>query len=42
MIYLNQPIYPIIIGALIVLPGVVLFVRFLQKYPLHREEAPHE
>jgi hypothetical protein len=42
MIYLNQPIYPIIIGALITLPGMVLFVRFLQKYPLPRGEPPHE
>ena len=42
MIYLNQPIYPIIIGILIVVPGVVLFLRFLQKYPLHREETDHE
>jgi hypothetical protein len=42
MIYLNQPVYPLIIGAVIAAPGVVLFVRFLQKYPLHREEAGHE
>jgi len=42
MIYLNQPVYPIIIGALITLPGLVLFVRFLQKYPLPRGEPPHE
>ena len=42
MIYLNQPVYPIIIGALIALPGLVLFVRFLQKYPLRQEEALHE
>jgi hypothetical protein len=42
MLYLNNPIYAIIIGALIALPGVVLLVRFLQKYPLRREEAPHE
>jgi hypothetical protein len=42
MIYLNQPIYPIIIGILIVVPGVVLFLRFLQKYPLHREGTKHE
>jgi hypothetical protein len=41
MILLNQPIYPIIIGILIVIPGVVLFVQFLRKYPLHRE-AGHE
>jgi hypothetical protein len=42
MIYLNQPIYPIIIGVLIALPGLVLFVQFLRKYPLHRQEAGHE
>ncbi len=42
VIYLNQPIYPIIIGILIAVPGVVLFLRFLQKYPLHRENADHE
>ena len=35
MILLNQPIYSIIIGILIALPGAVLFVRFLRKYPLH-------
>lgn len=41
-IYLNQPIYPIIIGILIAVPGVVLFLRFLQKYSLHSEQAKHE
>jgi hypothetical protein len=42
MILLNQPIYSIIIGVLIALPGVVLFVRFLQKYPLHGKGSDHE
>ena len=42
MIYLNQPVYPIIIGALIALPGLVLFVRVLRNYPLQREEALDE
>ena len=42
MIYLNQPIYAIITGILIAVPGVVLFLRFLQKYPLHREETKRE
>jgi hypothetical protein len=41
-IYLNQPIYPIFIGILIAVPGVVLFLRFLKKYPLHREKANHD
>lgn len=42
MILLNQPIYSIIIGILIASPGVVLFVRFLQKYPLHGKISDHE
>jgi hypothetical protein len=39
MILLNQPLYPIILGMLIILPGLVLFVRFLRAYPLPRPEA---
>jgi hypothetical protein len=39
MLLLNQPIYPILIGGLIVLPGLALFVRFLKTYPLHQEEV---
>jgi hypothetical protein len=42
MVLFNQPIYPLIIGALILAPGVVLFVRFLGKYPLRRDMAKHE
>ncbi len=42
MILLNQPIYSVIIGVLIALPGVVLFVRFVQKYPLHGKISDHE
>ena len=42
MILLNQPIYSIIIGILIALPGAVLFVRFLRKYPLHGKGSDHE
>ena len=42
MIYLNQPIYAIIIGSLIIVPGLVLFVRFLKAYPLPPEAAPRE
>jgi hypothetical protein len=42
MIMFNQPIYPILIGVLILVPGVVLFIGFLQKYPLHREETGNE
>jgi hypothetical protein len=42
MIYLNQPVYPIVIGLLIALPGLVLFIRFLQKYPLQHTGVSHE
>jgi hypothetical protein len=38
MILTNQPIYPLVIGGLIFLPGLVLFIRFLRKYPLPRSE----
>ena len=41
MIWLNQPIYPFLLGVLIVLPGVVLLIRFLSKYPLPQQEAFH-
>ncbi|MFC2028579.1 hypothetical protein ACFLTX_01505 [Chloroflexota bacterium] len=39
MIYLNQPIYPVIIGLVILLPGLVLFFRFLKQYPLEKQES---
>jgi hypothetical protein len=39
MIYLNRPFYPIVIGILIALPGLVLFIRFLKKYSLPRENT---
>jgi hypothetical protein len=42
MIYLNQPIYPILIGGLILLPGLVLFVRFLKTYPLQPKDTIDE
>jgi hypothetical protein len=41
MIWLNQPIFPIILGGLIILPGVILFIRFLSKYPLPQREILH-
>lgn len=42
MILTNQPVYAVVIGGLIVLPGLVLFVRFLKRYPLPQEGVPHE
>jgi hypothetical protein len=34
MILTNQPIYPVVIGVLIIVPGLVLFIHFLKKYPI--------
>jgi hypothetical protein len=42
MIFLNQPVYPILIGALMIIPGAVLFFRFLKKHPLPGEAGDHE
>ena len=41
MIYLNQPVLPVLIGVVILLPGLMLLVRFLKAYPLRREDSPH-
>jgi hypothetical protein len=42
MILTNRPVYPVVIGGLIFLPGLVLFVRFLKRYPLPQEDGSHE
>jgi hypothetical protein len=36
MILINEPIYPVVIGGLIIVPGLVIFIHFLKKYPLPR------
>ncbi len=41
MIWLNEPAWPVLIGVLIIIPGLVLFVRFLKTYPLRREGTPN-
>jgi len=41
MIYINQPIYPIVIGGLIIIPGLVLFIQFLKKYPIPQGDEPN-
>lgn len=42
MIYLNRPLYPILIGGLILVPGLVILVRFLRKYPLPSTDGEDE
>ena len=39
MILFNQPIYPMILGGLILVPGLVLFVQFLRQHPLPSQEV---
>jgi len=41
MIMFNQPIYPLILGVLIVVPGLVLFFQFLRQHPLPSQEVHH-
>ena len=41
-IWFEQPSYMIIGGLLIIIPGVVLLVRFLRQYPLPPQEMNHE
>lgn len=38
MIFLDQPIYPLLLGVLVTIPGIVLLIRFIKRYPLHHEE----
>jgi hypothetical protein len=42
LIWFGQPIYLIIAGLLVMIPGVILFVRFLREHPLPPAEASHE
>lgn len=42
ILYFDQPIFPALIGVLIVLPGIWLLIRFLKQYPRSREEVYRE
>jgi hypothetical protein len=33
MLSLNQPFYPILLGSMVLIPGVVIFIRFLKTHP---------
>ena len=39
MIWLNQPVYPLFLASLVAIPGLVLFIRFLRKYPMPNGQA---
>ena len=41
LIWFGKPIYLIVAGLLIVVPGVILFVRFLRTHPLPPAEVSH-
>jgi hypothetical protein len=42
LIWFGQPIYLIAAGLLILLPGAVLFIRFLRAHPLPPDEVSHD
>jgi hypothetical protein len=42
LIWFGQPIYLVISALIIMIPGVVLFVRFLHAYPLPPAEVSHD
>lgn len=42
MIWFQRPSYMIAAGLLVIIPGVVLFIQFLRKYPLLPREVSHE
>ncbi len=42
LIWFGEPIYLIAAGLLIMIPGVILFVRFLQDHPLPPAEVTHD
>jgi hypothetical protein len=42
LIWFGQPVYLIAAGLLIIIPGIILFVRFLRKHPLPPAEVRHD
>lgn len=42
ILFLDKPIYPLLIGAIIVIPGIVLLVRFIRQHPLPSAEDNHD
>ena len=41
LIWFGQPVYLVVAALIIMIPGVVLFVRFLRQHPLPPAEARH-
>lgn len=42
MIFLNRPMWPLIISLAIIIPGVVLLIRFITRYPVVKGEGLNE
>jgi len=42
LIFFGEPIYLIVAGLLIIVPGVVLFIRFMREHPLPPAGANHD
>lgn len=42
MVLYDKPLVPILIGALIVISGVILLIRFIRQHPVPRDEVTYE
>ncbi len=42
MIFLNRPLWPVLIGFMIFTPGIVLLARFITRYPVAKGEDFHD
>jgi len=42
MIFLNQPLIPVVLGLLIAIPGIVMLARFISQYPPRPDEENHD
>lgn len=41
MVFFNRPIIPILVGSVIIIPGIVLLVRFIRRYPRTTSESTY-
>lgn len=42
LVWLGEPLFLVGVGLLVVIPGVVLFIRFLRQHPLPPRQASHD
>ena len=42
LVWFSEPLFLIAVGLLVIIPGLVLFIRFLRQYPLPPREVSHD